>query len=386
MRNWVGLARRARVGMACAFSMNLALGIGGNAVLAAEESPPFIEAYASFELQNDWTYDSDDRDNERNELYTTIEPTVIMHFTDGLSLTAHGVLEPVRDPEPGEDRYFGDEGLYVQDLFLSYDADNFSVLGGKFTPNFGRAWDIAPGIYGSDFAEDYELAERIGLGASYTFESQSLGSHTLSASTFFLDTSIFSESAFTNRGRTRKSDGGVSNTESLESFAIALDGGDFPETLFGDTFPGQSPVKGLTYQLALVSQAAGEDGDSRETGVVASIAHQFPVARMVALEPLVEYAYFFNADGVEDQDRQYVTAGATAIIHEDWNAAVSYTRRETMPSGASNVGDNLFQVSAGYAFGFGLGVDVGWRYADEDDVDNYTLGALLTYCLNCPDE
>lgn len=347
--------------------------------------PPFIEAYASFEVENDWTYKSDDRDSEINDLYATIEPTLIMHFTDGLTLTAHGVLEPVRDPEARENRYFGDEGLYVQDLFLNYDWENISVMGGKFTPNFGRAWDIAPGVYGSDFAEDYELSERIGVGASYAFETERFGKHTLSASTFFTDTSVLSNSVITKRGRTRVEDGGPGNTEALESFAIAIDGGDFPETLFGNTFPGESPVKGLTYQLAFVSQAAGDGSNSRENGVVASVAHQFPIGKMVSLEPLAEFAYFMDADGVDGQDRYYATAGATALIHENWNVALSYTRRETMPSGGADIGDNLVQVSAGYAFDFGVGVDLGWRYAEEADVESQTVGILLIYCLNCPD-
>jgi hypothetical protein len=294
------------------------------------------------------------------------------------------VIEPVRDPEPGKDRYFGDEGLYVEDLFGQYETGGFSVKGGKFTADFGRAWDIAPGIYGTDFAENYELSERIGIGAAYTFETANFGKHTLSASTFFRDTSVLSESAFTNRGRTRLEDGGPSNTEALESFAIALNGGDFPKTLFGDTFPGKSPVDGLTYQLAMVSQAAGDGSDSRETGVVASLAHKIPITGAVVLEPLVEYAYFFDADGTDGQDRYYVTAGATAVWQENWNLALSYTRRETMPASGSNIGDNLFQVSAGYEFGFGLGANVGWRYAEEGDVDSHTLGMLLTYCLNCP--
>jgi len=353
---------------------------------ADDPTPPFIDAYASFEDENDLTYKSDDRDSEINDLYATVEPTLIMHFTEGLSLTAHGVLEPVRDPEAGEDRYFGDEGLYVQDLFLNYDWENISVMGGKFTPNFGRAWDIAPGVYGSDFAEDYELSERIGVGASYAFESERFGKHALSASTFFTDTSVLSNSVITKRGRTSVEDGGPGNTEALESFAIAIDGGDFPETLFGNTFPGESPVKGLTYQLAFVSQAAGDGSDSRENGVVASVAHQVPIGKMVSLEPLVEFAYFMDADGVDGQDRYYATAGATALIHENWNVALSYTRRETMPSGGADIGDNLVQVSAGCAFDFGVGVDLGWRYAEEDDVKSQTVGLLLTYCLNCPDE
>ena len=148
----------------------------------------------------------------------------------------------------------------------------------------------------------------------------------------------------------------------------------------GDTFPGESPVKGLTYQIAFVSQAAGEGSDSRENGVVASVAHEFPVAGIV-LQPLAEFAYFFDADGTEGQGRYYITAGATAIWREHWNVALSYTRRETMPDGGSNIGDNLVQLSAGYEFDSGVGINAGWRYAEEDNVDSHAIGVLLTYGL-----
>jgi hypothetical protein len=360
-----------------------ALSFAGVPAGAAEPTGPYISGDIQFEVEDDWTFDSDDNDNELNDLYATIEPTLVMHFFKGMSLTAHGVFEPVRDPEPGTDREFADEGFYIQDLFAQYETDRFSVLGGKFTPNFGRAWDIAPGIYGTDFAEDYELAERIGFGGSYTFGGNGMGTHRLSGSAFFLDTTPLSDSIITSRGRTYESDGGPSNTESPESFAIALDGGDLPLVLFGDTQPGESPVSGLTYQVAFVSQAAGEGSDTRETGVVASLADEFPVAnKALQLQPIVEFAYFFDAEGVEDQDRYYITAGATAIWQERWNVALSYTRRETMPASGSDVGDNLFQASAGYEFDFGLGANVGYRYSEADDIADHTLGMLLTYGLD----
>lgn len=34
---------------------------------------------------------------------------------------------------------------------------------GKLNPGFGIAWDKAPGIYGTDLAEDYEISERISV-------------------------------------------------------------------------------------------------------------------------------------------------------------------------------------------------------------------------------
>ena len=380
---WGKLRRGRRQFIAAATVLVAVSGMGVAAAKAAEDGYPFISGDVTFEVQNDWTFDSDNKDNEINDLYTTIEPTFVMHFMKGLTLTAHGVLEPVLDPEAGEDRYFGDEGFYIQDLFAQYETDRFALLGGKFTPNFGRAWDIAPGIYGTDFAEDYELSERIGFGGAYNLPVSGMGTHRLSASAFFLDTTNLSDSIITSRGRTHESDGGPSNTESPESFAIALDGGELPLTLFGDTVPGESPVSGLTYQVAFVSQAAGEGSDKRENGVLVSLADEFPIAnKALKLQPLVEFAYFFDADGVDGQDRYYATAGATAIWQEHWSLALSYTRRETMPESGPDVGDNLFQVSGGYEFDSGIGANVGYRYSETDDVADYTIGVLLTYGLD----
>ena len=53
--------------------------------------------------------------------------------------------------------------------------------------------------------------------------STSAGKIALTTSLYTVDTTVLSESAFTNRGRTSLDDGGAGNTESLDSFAIALD-------------------------------------------------------------------------------------------------------------------------------------------------------------------
>ena len=36
-------------------------------------------------------------------------------------------------------------------------------------------------------------------------------------------------------------------------------------------------------------------------------------------------------------------------------------------------------MSVGYSFGFGLDVDLGYKYSDDAGVDNHTLGVLLHY-------
>ncbi|MCP4329592.1 MAG: hypothetical protein GY791_14285 [Alphaproteobacteria bacterium] len=335
---------------------------------------PYVDFGVLVEIQNDHTYHSDDPGAEINDLFTTIEPVIAIHLLPGLFIEAAGVAEPVFDPAPFEDRYFGDEGLFVEVLSLNYEGEWFGAVGGKFTPDFGTAWDLAPGIYGVDFAEDYELTERIGFGGSITLDGSHIGKHTFSGSTFFLDNTILSESAFTNRGRTHVSDGGPSNTGDLSSFVLALDGAEIPG------------LDGFAYHAGFAYQDVSQPGEDTEIGYVLGLNWTGEIGDGIEVTPIVEGVYFENADGVWGQDRYYVTAGI-GVGYDQWNGAVSYTGRTTSTSGMPDVDDVLLQVSGGYLFDFGLAADAGWAWNREDDVDNFIVGLLLAYefdlCLGC---
>lgn len=335
---------------------------------AAEKSWPRIEGAVAVEVQNDGAFQSDDAGNERNDLFTKIEPEATLHLVPGLTLFAHGVLEPVRDAAPGEDRFFEDQGLFVEDLWLAYEKDWAAVKGGKFTPNFGVAWDRAPGIYGSDFAEDgYELSERIGFEGRATAGNEAWGEHTLSLSTFFLDTSVLAHSALTGRGTLGLADGGVSNTEDFSSFAVSLDG------------KGVGGVAGLAYHLGFVRQQQGQDGTTAERGVAVALYHEgVKLAPGLSLAPLVEIVRFSNFGGTDGLSRRFITASGR-LDWRNWNLAVSFTGRRTETADGPTADDHLLQVSAGYTFDFGLAADVGWRQTNEDNVQTNTFGARLAY-------
>ena len=120
------------------------------------------EAFGNFLNSGDgWYYD----------IYPNLETAVSLQTGEGLALNADVVVEPMADPVPGENRAFGDIGAYFKTLNVSYETDDYSVLLGQFEPNFGRAWDVAPGLYGSFLAEDYELTDRLGAEASYFFNA-----------------------------------------------------------------------------------------------------------------------------------------------------------------------------------------------------------------------
>jgi len=336
--------------------------------LAAEKSWPRIEGAVEIEVQNDGAFRSDDAGNERNDLFTKVEPEATLHIVPGLTLFAHGVLEPVRSAAPGEDRWFADQGLFVEDLWLAYEKDWAAIKGGKFTPNFGVAWDLAPGIYGPDFAEDgYELSERIGVEGRASFGSQTWGEHTLAVSGFFLDTSVLANSALQGRGARGRADGGVSNTGDLSSFAVSLGG------------KGVGGVAGLAYHLGFVHQRQGVDGTTAERGVAVALYHEkIALAPELSLAPLVEFVRFSDFGGTDGLARRFITA-AGRLDWRKWNLAVSFTGRRTETAAGPAADDHLLQVSAGYSFDFGLAADVGWRQTNEENVQTHTVGARLAY-------
>lgn len=93
-----------------------------------------LSGEVNFELQNDRTYRSSDRDAHINDLYFTIEPSLSLEFFDGFSLEAAGVLEPVFDPEGHKNRWIDDHGFFIEELYLKYSFDRYTIRAGKFNP------------------------------------------------------------------------------------------------------------------------------------------------------------------------------------------------------------------------------------------------------------
>lgn len=336
--------------------------------LLAAENAPSVSGEIAFELQNDWNYDPDDRANLNNNLSPKIEPSATFQFAPRWSVFAHAVMETVGDAAQFENRAFEDIGLYMEDLYLEFSGDRFGAKAGKLNPGFGVAWDNAHGLYGTDLAEDYEISERIGFVGDWRFGAGRYGKHTLSGATFFADTSFLSESALRGRGDTRKEDGGVSNTESFESFMVALNGADIP--MLGN----------FGYHVSFMRQAQGTGDAEDEHSVAAAIYTSLDLGGGVTFDPLFEAVHQTDQGGAAGTDRLYLTLSGQ-IGWQGWNLAASWTERETDNPAAVTDTDSHFQLSAGYAFEFGLSINAGWKVSEDGGAETRTLGALATYTI-----
>jgi hypothetical protein len=332
----------------------------------AAETPnyPYIAGKLNLELDNDWLFHSDDPSAEFNNLYlssNTLE--VKLGLTRVFSINLGWTLEQVKDQSGPRNCTICDIGLYMDTLDFQADVGNWSFTAGKHEPAFGFAWDIAPGVFGTNYAEDYELSEMWGLGAAYTFDTD-FGKHTLALNTFFADTTVLSESLFTNRGRLHLGDGGAGNTGRLDNFAV---------TLFGEEIPS---LPGFKYNIGYRHLSAGRGDYGDENGVILGLAKETELGNDLKLGLLGEVAYFHNYGGT-DENATYATLGAS-LARGPWHGELTGEIRDFEVAGT----DHLVQVSAGYGFESGYDLSVGYAFEHAEGIDNQYIGVRLTKCFS----
>lgn len=340
---------------------------------AKPRSYPYLKGEAELEFEHDNVFDADDPDSEGSDTYNTTTISVGAYFSERFSLHGTFVFEPVLDPEPGEDRFFEDHGLYAEELYAKLTFDPFELYAGKFNPAFGKAWDDTPGVYGTDLAEDYELSERIGAGFSLSREKTPLGDLTFKAAAFTADDTLLSQSVITNRGRTRREDGGLSNTGDLDSFAFSIE---------SEEIPG---FAGLSFNIGYVHQAAGIDDLDDQNGFVLGLQLE-RTYNNVKIEAIGETAYFDYGGNLYDEDDAdefvdtlwYYTLGAQATINDRYRVSASYTARYADLFDGTEFDDYQYQVSAGMKLGREWWLDAGYKFLQEQGEDSHTVGLLLT--------
>ena len=198
----------------------------------------------------------------------------------------------------------------------------------------------------------------------WTVDGKAAGTHTISAASFFQDTTFLIQSVLKGRGDTRKRDGGVSNTEDFSSFIVALNG---------------EKIKGLGnfgYHISYMHQAQGAGDLSDETSFAIAGFTQVALGKEITFAPVVEFVRQENPSGVQNQDRVFLTV-AGQFEWRRYNLAAAWTKRQTYKSVDDR--DNQFQLSAGYRFDLGPSVDVGWKIADEGNVETQTIGIFAAY-------
>ena len=299
------------------------------------------------------------------------------NYSNWLSLNGTVKLERQRSDNldsffPASNALFRSEGVTLRQLFVTARPGGGVVLyGGKIHPNFGSAYEQEPGNF-YNFGTDYEQDERIGIGVEYLLP-ETLG-HRLRVSfeSFFLDTSVLSQSLFS-----RPSFGdpdptvrfhryalglyGPSNTNSLASYTLALRGGEVD--------------RGLTYQLSLTRETANTPDSRTEFGQSIGASYDptgdgIPLGSRLGVRPFIEYTHFNNFQNNPGLQRHYLIGGLT-FVYVRWELALAAGLRRTIdhnnPSGQAftnavatqerSAWDHQQNISLNYALPFAVSYD-----------------------------
>ncbi|MEO0538341.1 MAG: hypothetical protein AAF215_31325 [Cyanobacteria bacterium P01_A01_bin.123] len=329
--------------------------------VADAETYPRIGGDVLFRFAYDGAYDAETPRTESNDVFVEMIASPEFHFTNRFSINAEIRIENASPPT--ENRYFEDQTLFVRKLFLNYYInDRLSIQAGKFTPTFAFASLVTPGMYGNSYNREIELIERIGFEAQYTFDAGASGRHTLSAGTFFDDTSFLSDSLDLGgrRGQNRLSDGGASNTESFESFTVAIEGNEI------------SRLPGFTYRLAYIHEAAGEGDVADENGFLVAAMQSFQLGDGRSLTLIGEIAPLWNFEGTAD-NIIYASAGLVYQVNP-WTMTLSGTGRWRDLASGGTFNDYAVQTAVGYDLGQGTSIEVAHEFSRDENVNSQQIG------------
>ncbi len=363
-------------GIIAVSTLPLAHARAADATSPEECSGPCLEYASTFELNGAWVHPGDDAIGDSYLLGPKSENYFDLKATDGLSFIANIVSEPVIDAEPGKDQIFSGTGTYVDILQMQYDFGDFSIWGGKIHPAFGRAWDVTPGLHGTDIAENYELTERLGGGASYSFEAAGFANR-LQASAFTVDRTVLSESLFNDRGRTSLDDGGAGNSKGVSSVAVALDGCRGAET---DSCYDEGS---FGYQLAARYQKGGVGSDGNEVGVLGSLNKSISLSDETTLRLFGEAAWFRNFEGSAD-DAVVMTASA-AVEMGPATYSVVYSQQRNLVASGPDTNEYLVDATAMYDlsdtvsfFSESWSIGAGYTFDQADGENIHAVGLKLS--------
>jgi hypothetical protein len=305
------------------------------------------------------------------ELTTASELAVGMNLMGPLSVETSLIYEPVG---PAVGGLQPKHGLYAETLFLQYIGESFTLVAGKLDPEYGTAWDIAPGLFGTEFAEEYQLTERLGFGGdvnlNHVLGVEHFGETVLSASIFKADTSFLSDSAFTRRGQASLLDGGASNTKSLSSFSVTLSGSNI------------EALPGVAYHFGVRSQAAGFGADRREKGMVGGLSYALNTFSNHTMEFIAEVSHIWHADGTAHHQVTVGTVG-TMFLYKQWTFSADYSTRLATNNPVLPIVGNSQQVqlSIGYHPLHDVVIEAGWKQYKSGGKPDNVVGFLFSYAF-----
>lgn len=346
--------------------------------LAQEVSQyPNVGGNILFQVQADRVLSSQKNNVPPNNAFVYVESNFGLNFNKNWALKTNWRLQPndvltTRDPvNPERYRTFlsSERGLHlnnsllIEELKMQFQNEDMRFSAGKFDPTFGTAHNKAKriGVFAAQFAEDYNLREKLGFSLSALLENSKI-----TANSFVNDTTALSGSALVRRRTANDTDGIAGNTSTLASYSISIDGKD----LFG--------IEDLSYNAGYRSLGVQRvSGREREKGYVIGAEYLYPLGG-TSLIPFVEFVKINNFTGEQGRNAKYST-WALIAKYSSWTGSASFQTRNIQSHLVGEKNSDMMQLSVGYKFTNNITLDVSRANIKEDGYSGSLMGISGSY-------
>lgn len=348
-------------------------------IYAKSSEYPYVSGQVLTEFKADRVTSTKKDGVPQNNAYINIEPDIYLNLNENWSVRSGLRIWPAlnqnRDPNHPErsrsllsdNRGFNqdDTSMIVEELKAHFQNDDLKFFAGKFNPTFATLYRKTKriGVFLTDWTEDYELREKIGVGGAALLEDSEI-----TVNSFFNDTTGLSNSALRRRGKEDTDDGIAGNTSTLSSYTITMEG----RKLLG--------VENLYYNVGYRSLGVKDNGfNKREKGYTGHLEYLHKVGYDTSIIPLIEVVKINNFTGLAGRDAKYVTMGVIAKYSGWTGSATQIFRNISKDYSGLKTHDRQLQLSVGYKFKNNISVDFSRANIKEDSYKGTLMGVMASY-------
>lgn len=364
-------------------------------------SLPIYEGNVGITAFSEYTYDATNQNNIGSNTYTKTFLDSNLYFSPQIYLDLDVLVNTSSGVETNQNYLLDNTQVIFGKVALRYENDDWWVSAGRGPINYSIAKFFAAGVWGTSLLNgEVSVKDKTGFAGAIKSKMGNWGNHAFYGSLFMADNSFLSAPYGKNSDPYPLSNGGPSNTGTLNNFSLAVDGlkiaalPKFRYHLSSVVQQTQSlQVKGInipTQYLAPEYRYAA-----------ATIWDKLDIGGGFILSPLFEYNRVNNRNGISGYNNNYYTGsglfgyhqwsfgGSYTLWTQDWPNATLDAATINIPSGGTTVPsfkyghgvNNQGQVALGYLFSNGISVNLAYRNENKQGASAQAVGLSVKYNL-----
>ena len=336
---------------------------------AGEWHGPWVNM--SWQPQLEWSWQSEGV--PKNNFNAQVAWQAYVWFTPEVTMNVNMTFEQVETPQANNQWFMYGEGVTAGDVWVQWSDQRTGIIGGRYTAPFGLAPLVLPGVFDTNFVNNYNFGGLLGGLATLSTGDEGGGIHALNAGFFGIDTTFMADGIFASTA----APSGPGTGGGVDSWMIGYSGANIPLI-----FPT------LDVNIAYISFGDGIGTTAQQQGFNAGAYWQYMInndgldtldARYWSIGPLFEYVHFWNNNGIQDATADYYTFGLITN-YGNWQADATVGWQNLTEPGTADQDNFLFTANLGYNF-FGPQslVQVGYAYQETAGTIDHQVGIQVNF-------